>query len=89
MVELENKLKNSFVEFTSLKEQISDYEKALNSYRQLYRGELSRYQTGESTIFLVNTRESKLLEATQKLIELKAKYQKAHASIYFAAGMLI
>jgi outer membrane protein TolC len=87
-LQIENKLRASYAEFTSLRGQISSYETAVRSYRALYNGEMSKFATGESTIFMINTRELKLLEATQKLIELRAKLQKSYAGIYYAAGLL-
>lgn len=86
--QLENKVRSYYNEFISLQEQINNYQRAVNAYQALLRGESLRFRTGESTLFLLNSREIKALEATQKIIELKAKYQKAYAGIFYAAGML-
>ncbi|MBL7728491.1 MAG: hypothetical protein JNM68_12430, partial [Dinghuibacter sp.] len=43
---------------------------------------------GESSLFLVNSREQKLLEARQKLLEVQVKLQKTRFSLYWAAGIL-
>ena len=86
--QLENKVRSYYNEFLSLQEQINNYQRAVNAYQTLLRGESLRFRTGESTLFILNSREIKALEATQKIIELKAKYQKAYAGIFYAAGML-
>ncbi|MBL7691433.1 MAG: TolC family protein [Flavipsychrobacter sp.] len=87
-LQIENKIKSYHNEYTNLQLQLKNYERALSAYQQLYRGEDLRFKIGESTMFLLNSREIKVLEAMQKLIELKAKCRKAHAGIFYAAGML-
>ncbi|SKB43054.1 hypothetical protein [Dyadobacter psychrophilus] len=44
------------------------------NYQQLVKAEKMRFSNGESSLFLINSRENKALEARQKLIDLKAKY---------------
>ncbi len=58
----------------------------INNYQILVAGELEKFRNGESSVFLVNSREGKLLEAEGKLIELKAKYAKIRATLLWAAG---
>ena len=43
---------------------------------------------GESSLFLVNSRENKSLEALEKLIDLKTKYFKTIYAIKWSAGEL-
>ena len=62
--------------------------KAWMNYAALQRGEETRFSAGESSLFLVNARENKTLEAFQKLQELKAKFFKAGIGIQWAAGTL-
>jgi len=64
-------------------------EKAYKNYRVLQRGEEIRFLAGESSLFLVNARENKALEALQKLQELKATYFKTENSLLWAAGLLV
>ena len=49
-------------------------ELAYQNYIRLQRAEEIRFQNGESSLFLINARENKALEALQKLQELRAKY---------------
>jgi outer membrane protein len=55
----------------------------------LLRAEQQKFDLGESSLFLVNTRESKLIDLRIKREELRAKYQKAIAELYFTAGTVM
>jgi outer membrane protein TolC len=87
-VEVETKVKSYFNELVTLKKQISLQERALRNYQALQRGEEIRFEAGESSLFLINARENKTLEALQKLQELKAKYFKTANTLQWAAGLL-
>ena len=87
-VSLETKLRQYFNEWRQLGQQIQLQQQAIASYAQLQRGEEIRFQNGESSLFLINSREQKTIEARQKLIELQGKEQKARASVLWAAGAL-
>ena len=63
-------------------------EKAFKNFLILQRGEEIRFQAGESSLFLINARENKTLEALQKLQELKAKFFKTATTLQWAAGQL-
>jgi outer membrane protein TolC len=86
--ELENKLKNYYNEFTLLQQQLQIVLKAYNNYNTLYQNEILKFSNGESSLFLVNSRETKALEIQQKSIELRVKYFKAQKAIEWAAGTL-
>ncbi len=87
-VEIENKLKSYYNEFVNLLEQIRINERALEAYNKVFQVELQRFQLGESTLFLINSRELKVIESRQKLAELKAKFFKAGYGVDWAAGLL-
>ena len=86
--EIENKIKNYYNELTGLQQQIKIYESAYKNYQTLFRGEDTRFKAGESSLFLLNSRENKQLEALQKLVELKIKYYKIRQAVQWAAGQL-
>ena len=88
MLQVENKIKSYFNELVALKIQLQLQERAWKNYLLLQRGEETRFQAGESSLFLINTRENKTLEALQKLMELKAKYYKTAIFLQWAAGVL-
>lgn len=60
----------------------------VEAYRQLRQGEVDKFDAGESTVFLVNSRDSKLIEAELKLVQLEAKYEKARAGLVAAIGAM-
>ena len=86
---IDNKIKGYFNETLNLRGQIGIQASALENYRKLLEGELMRFRIGESSLFLVNSREQKFLEAQQKLIELETKYYKSRAGILWATGKLL
>ncbi len=88
-LQIENKVKSYFNELVTLKTQVALQEKAYKNYLTLQRREEIRFQGGESSLFLINARENKTLEALQKLQELKAKYFKTANMVQWAAGNLI
>ncbi|OYY23373.1 MAG: hypothetical protein B7Y68_06235 [Thiotrichales bacterium 35-46-9] len=59
--ETENKIRNYFNEANLLQQQISNVQAAYNGYNALFRAENLKFQNGESTLFLVNARENKLI----------------------------
>jgi len=85
---LQTKLQQYYNEWKALGEQIALQKKALQSYTILQKGEEIKFVNGESSLFLVNARELKTLEAQQKMIELQGKEQKAVAGSLWAAGTL-
>ncbi len=73
-------------DWQALLEQLAIQQQAVRSYETLRNGEIIRFDNGESTVFLVNSREASLLAARQKLAELQAKYAQTQAQVRFAAG---
>jgi outer membrane protein TolC len=64
------------------------FQQNANNQELLLRAEESKFSIGESSMFLVNARENKLLETQQKLNELKAKFFKSLLGIVWATGQL-
>jgi outer membrane protein TolC len=85
---IENKIRFYYNEIIGLRQQIKIYENAYLNYQTLFRGEDTRFKAGESSLFLLNSRENKVLEALQKLVELKTKFYKAQIAVQWAAGQL-
>lgn len=86
--EIENKIRAYYNEMNALSEQVRVNEAAYRNFATLVRGEETRFRLGESSLFLLNTRENKLLEVQQKIIELKAKYLKTVSALQWSAGIL-
>jgi outer membrane protein TolC len=87
-LQIENKVRSYFNELLTLKSQVTLQEKVYKNYFALQKGEEIRFQAGESSLFLINARENKTLEALQKLQELKAKFFKIENTLHWAAGQL-
>ncbi len=58
------------------------------NYRRLLEGENEKFFIGESSIFLVNTREQRWLDAQLKYLKLLSELKKAEAGLQWAAGIL-
>ena len=66
--------------------QLALQAQTIANQRALLQAELQKFELGESTIFLVNIRESKLIELLIKQESLRASYEKARAELYYYAG---
>ena len=83
---IQNKIKAYQVEIDNLYEQISLFRKTVENYKGLVYGEQRKFEEGESSLFIVNSRENSLINAEVKLVELLGKYQKAQAGLILASG---
>jgi len=59
-----------------------------NNYRGLVEGEQQLFRNGESSLFLVNSRERSYINARVKVIELVAKNKSSDLKLQFAMGVL-
>jgi outer membrane protein TolC len=89
LLSVQLKVRSYYNEFVNLQNQIALQSRNYESYLQLVRAEQSRFEHGESSLFMINSRENKALEAYEKLIELKTKYFKTIYSLQWSAGLLI
>ena len=60
----------------------------ITNYQLLLSAENEKFRIGESSLFLVNSREQKLIEAQMKWAKLKASFQKMQIGLRHAAGVL-
>jgi outer membrane protein TolC len=84
---LQNKIAAVAAEITSLLQQNELINEIVLDYGILVAAEERKFQLGESSLFLVNSREQKLIEASLKANELQVKYLNANASLYNALGI--
>ena len=80
------KMKTYFNELINLQAQTRLYEAAIDNWQRLADGEYKRFNNGESSMFIVNARENKLIESQLKLRELQAKFYKTEATLKWAIG---
>ncbi|TDX84074.1 TolC family protein [Epilithonimonas xixisoli] len=76
--EINTKIETYKNEVSNYFTQIDISTKNLNNYQRLLNAEEMRFSNGESSLFLINTRENKLLEAQEKNLELKTKFLKSY-----------
>jgi len=87
-LEISNKVKTYFNELLAMQKQSILFQDNVRNQQALLKAEEMRFSIGESSMFLVNARENKLLETTQKLAELKTKFFKSLMAVQWAAGQL-
>ena len=80
------KIRSYFNELQTLQNQIALQINNLSNYQLLVKAEEVKLQNGESSLFLINSRENKALEAFEKLIELKTKFIKTKFALLWSAG---
>lgn len=76
-----------FNELKNLEVQLRNQKLLLEAMRQLVEGEQVRFFNGESSVFLVNARETNLVNTGVKLAELEMKYALSIAYLYNASGL--
>ena len=86
--EIENKIRYQHAAVVQLREQWRQAVEYVRNHEQLWRGEELKFSMGESTLFLVNSRENKLLEAREKLVSVQTKYLGSLVSFQWSAGLL-
>lgn len=85
---LENQIRQGYVSWQQYQGMHEQAVQMAAQYAQLLAAERTRFDNGESSLFLVNSRELKYLEARAKRIELEAKLGKAQTEVWQQAGIL-
>lgn len=78
---LNNKIKAISQEISSLQRQTNYADQIVNDYETLLRAEERKFSLGESSIFLVNSRESKLIDSKLKAIKVQNDYLNSKANL--------
>lgn len=86
--QIENKIRSYYNENNLLQQQLQTAQSMYNNYSSLLRNEELKFNQGESSLFLINSRETKVLELLQKQIELRIKFIKSQYAIQWVAGSL-
>ena len=86
--EPESKVRNYYNETFQLQNQLDQYQQNYVAFNTLLRNEELRFTNGESSLFVINSRENKVMETQEKLVELRIKYFKSYYAIQWAAGIL-
>jgi outer membrane protein TolC len=86
--DLRTKLEGYLQAVEQLSIQVQTYESAVAGYLNLVEAEQLKFSIGESSVFLLNSRQQKYLDAERKLLKLRAEQRKAQAGARWAAGLL-
>jgi len=71
---------------TAISQNLVMQRQMVENYEKLLQAEIRKFGIGESSIFLINSREAKLIESRMKLVIMESKFQKERAGLLFAAG---
>lgn len=82
------KLENYFNQVQIFAAQTTTLEQMVDNYTRLLEVERIKLQIGESSVFLINTRENQLLDAQRKLIKQQAEYLKARTAFFWVSATL-
>jgi outer membrane protein TolC len=85
--EIQNQIRAVYQVLENMSKMIVTQNEMVINYSLLRDAELDKFSIGESSLFLVNSRETKLLEALLKQRDLERKIYKAEAELYWAAGV--
>jgi outer membrane protein TolC len=84
--EITNNVYAAYNQLTAYKNQLNIQTASINNQQKLLTAELQKFELGESTLFLINSRETKLIDMKIKRAEMIAGYQKSLAELYYKAG---
>ncbi len=87
-LEVENKIRWYYNELENTRRQLALFNDMVNNSRRMLDAEIIRFQLGDSSIFLINAREQKLVEAQLKLLKLQADFRKHRMNLEWAAANL-
>ena len=81
-LQLDNKIQEAVATINSLQEQTNIIDDATSNYQRMLEAEKRRFEFGESSVFLVNTREQKLIKARIDQININAELLKSKAKLF-------
>ncbi|GER58069.1 transporter [Patiriisocius marinus] len=85
---LKNKIEATQAEIVSLEKQTLLIDSIVTDYIALVNAEERKFSLGESSLFLINSREQKLIDAQLKENKLQVKNLYATANLYNALGIV-
>lgn len=86
--ELTNKTKAVINAYANYREQTALYTANVRNYENLWRSEQRLFDVGESSLFMINSREMSYINAQIKLNEIVNKNKKAALDVEYAFGQL-
>ena len=86
--ELMNQIKSTINEFNTYRNQIAIYSKNVGNYERLWQSEKRLFDSGESSLFMINSREMSYINAQIKLNEIINKNKNAALETEYGLGLL-
>ncbi|WP_233898721.1 TolC family protein [Tenacibaculum piscium] len=85
---LQNKIKATKQEIVSYQKQHNILKNLVNNYKRIVKSEERKFSLGESSLFLINYREVKLIETNLKAIKNEYEYAKTKSKLLKLLGKL-
>lgn len=86
--EITNKIKATINEYNIYKNQVNFYRTNVLNYERLWQSEKRLFDSGESSLFMINSRELSYINAQIKLNEILNKNRKSALDIEYSYGIL-
>lgn len=86
--QLNLKVKSYYNEYSNLKSQLDLQTNMYSNYKRLVEAEEQKLLNGESSMFMINSRQMNSLDALEKLVKLQAKYNKTIYAVIWSTGKL-
>jgi outer membrane protein TolC len=86
---VEYKIRNACVDYNNALVQVEIFQKTVVDTKRLLDAEKAMFESGESSLFLINARELAYIQAKLKWVESIAKSKQAYLSLKFNLAQLI
>jgi outer membrane protein TolC len=86
--EIGNKIKMSQNDIQYSNNQLEIFKNNINNYEALWTAEKRLFDNGESSLFMINSRENTFINARIKLNDYNYKYNKSVLELYYVKGQL-
>jgi len=87
-IQIQNKVEALSAELSLLIQQLNNAQKMRANYARLLEAENIKFRNGESSLFLVNSRELKYIDSLVKQFQLEAKVKATQAKLEAEAAVL-
>lgn len=86
--ELTQKIKAAWLQMKAYESMTNTARNMVSNTEKLFENEKIRFNAGDATVFMVNTRETKLIESRLKLLEVEKKYLRSKIEYLSLSGLL-
>ncbi|WBX72096.1 TolC family protein [Tenacibaculum retecalamus] len=87
-IRLQNKINVTRQQIVSYEKQKNIFEDLVNGYKKIVKSEERKFSLGESSLFLINYREVKLIESNLKEVKNNYEYAKTKSALIQLLGQL-